>query len=147
MYLLYKTELLKIVRSLEVPNTSVDIFFSIFPKLIEIESKKTSKKPPRYSKNLQKYFLHVFPTQTQWEIRKIHGSVQALLQDLSPRTGRSILYELTDYELSQLLQQVKTALQKRLSYYRKRSLDHLERHEVVRKEASQNNVRLPSFII
>ena len=53
----------------------------------------------------------MFPTQTQWEVRKIHDSVEALLQDLSPRTGRSILYELTDYELSQLLQQVQTALQ------------------------------------
>lgn len=52
----------------------------------------------------------MFPTQTQWEVRKIHDSVEALLQDLS-RTGRSILYELTDYELSQLLQQVQTALQ------------------------------------
>ena len=30
---------------------------------------------------------------------KIHDSVEALLQDLSPRTGRSILYELTDDEL------------------------------------------------
>lgn len=34
---------------------------------------------------------------------------------------------------------------KRLSYYWKRSMDNLERHEVVRKEASQNNVRLPFF--
>ena len=52
-----------------------------------------------------------FPAQTQWEIRKIHDSVEALLQDLSPRTGRSILYELTDDELSQLLQHIQTALQ------------------------------------
>ena len=45
---------------------------------------------------------------------KIHDSVEALLQDLSPRTGRSILYELTDDELSQLLQHIQTALQKSL---------------------------------
>ncbi|CKE76326.1 Demethylmenaquinone methyltransferase [Bacillus paranthracis] len=85
-------------------------FFSIFPKLIEIESKRRPK-TTTIQQELQKYFLHVFPTQTQWEVRKIHESVEALLQDLSPRTGRSILYELTDYELSQLLQQVQTALQ------------------------------------
>ncbi|PFB72352.1 SAM-dependent methyltransferase, partial [Bacillus thuringiensis] len=46
-----------------------------------------------------------------WEVRKIHDSVEALLQDLSPRTGRSILYELTDHELAQLLHHIQIALQ------------------------------------
>ena len=45
--------------------------------------KKTTK-TTTIQKELQKYFLHVFPTQTQWEVRKIHDSVEALLQDLSP---------------------------------------------------------------
>ncbi|PGS52051.1 class I SAM-dependent methyltransferase [Bacillus cereus] len=85
-------------------------FFSLFPKLIEIESKRRPK-TNTIQTELQKHSLHVLPTQTQWEIRKIHDSVEALLQDLSPRTGRSILYELTDDELSQLLQHIQTALQ------------------------------------
>ncbi|HFR4147118.1 class I SAM-dependent methyltransferase [Bacillus cereus] len=85
-------------------------FFSLFPKLIEIESKRRPK-TNTIQTELQKHSLHVLPTQTQWEIRKIHDSVETLLQDLSPRTGRSILYELTDDELSQLLQHIQTALQ------------------------------------
>ncbi|AVR31254.1 MULTISPECIES: class I SAM-dependent methyltransferase [Bacillus cereus group] len=85
-------------------------FFSLFPKLIEIESKRRPK-TNTIQTELQKHSLHVLPAQTQWEIRKIHDSVEALLQDLSPRTGRSILYELTDDELSQLLQYIQTALQ------------------------------------
>ena len=107
MYLFYKIEQLKIVQFQEVPNTFADIF-SLFPKLIEIESKDVQNQ--HYTDRITKHSLHVLP-QTQWEIRKIHDSVEALLQDLSPRTGRSILYELTDDELSQLLQHIQTALQ------------------------------------
>ena len=83
-------------------------FFSIFPKLIEIESKDDQNHHD--TTRITKIFSSRVPTQTQWEVRKIHESVEALLQDIPP-TGRSILYELTDYELSQLLQQVQTALQ------------------------------------
>ncbi|MGH1288212.1 class I SAM-dependent methyltransferase [Bacillus toyonensis] len=85
-------------------------FFSVFPKLIEIESKRRPK-TATIQQELQKHSLHVFPSQTQWEVRKIHDSVEALLQDLSPRTGRSILYELTDHELVQLLHHIQIALQ------------------------------------
>ncbi|HDR7322939.1 MULTISPECIES: class I SAM-dependent methyltransferase [Bacillus cereus group] len=85
-------------------------FFSVFPKLIEIESKRRPK-TATIQQELQKHSLHVFPSQTQWEVRKIHDSVAALLQDLSPRTGRSILYELTDHELAQLLHHIQIALQ------------------------------------
>ncbi|MEK4706372.1 class I SAM-dependent methyltransferase [Bacillus sp. FSL R10-2780] len=85
-------------------------FFSVFPKLIEIESKRRPK-TTTIQQELQKYSLQVFPIQAHWEVRKTHDSVEALLQDLSPRTGRSILYELTDNELSQLLHHIQTALQ------------------------------------
>ncbi|UNP77658.1 class I SAM-dependent methyltransferase [Bacillus nitratireducens] len=85
-------------------------FFSVFPKLIEIESKRRPK-TTTIQQELQQYSLQAFPIQTQWEVRKTHNSVEVLLQDLSPRTGRSILYELTDHELSQLLLHIQTALQ------------------------------------
>ncbi|QWH16875.1 class I SAM-dependent methyltransferase [Bacillus mycoides] len=85
-------------------------FFSVFPKLIEIESKRRPK-TTTIQQELQKYSLQVFPIQAHWEVRKKHDSVEALLQDLSPRTGRSILYELKDNELSQLLHHIQTALQ------------------------------------
>lgn len=45
-----------------------------------------------------------------WEVRKIHDSIEALLQDLSPRTGRSILHELSDNELSSLLHHIRSKL-------------------------------------
>ncbi len=85
-------------------------FFSVFPKLIETESKRRPK-TTTIQKELQKLPLHVLPSQTEWEVRKIHDSIEALLLDLSPRTGRSILYELTDHDLSQLLQHIQIALQ------------------------------------
>ncbi|MED1412070.1 MULTISPECIES: class I SAM-dependent methyltransferase [Bacillus] len=87
-------------------------FFSVFPKLIETEAKRRPK-TTTIQHLLQKHSLQAFPIQTQWEVRKIHDSVEALLQDLSPRTGRSILHELTDNELSQLLHHIQTALQNR----------------------------------
>ncbi|MCZ2970164.1 class I SAM-dependent methyltransferase, partial [Acinetobacter baumannii] len=49
-------------------------FFSLFPKLIEIESKRRLK-TNTIQTELQKHSLHVLPAQTQWEIRKIHDSV------------------------------------------------------------------------
>ena len=73
---------------------------------------------------------------------KIHDSVEALLQDLSPRTGRSILYELTDDELSQLLQHIQTALQNVSPIIERDRWTIWSAMKL--KEASQNNVRLPS---
>ncbi len=121
-------------------------FFSVFPKLIEIESKRRPK-TATIQQELQKHSLHVFPSQTQWEVRKIHDSVAALLQDLSPRTGRSILYELTDHELAQLLHHIQIALQNISPIIERDRWTIWSRQEIVRKEASQMNVRLPSFII
>ena len=71
---------------LEALNTFVDIFLYIS----ETYRNRIKRRPKTTTiqKELQKYFLHVFPTQTQWEVRKIHDSVEALLQDLSP--NRSI---------------------------------------------------------
>ncbi len=38
-----------------------------------------------------------------WETRKVYENKEQLLKDLSERTGRSILHELDDEELGQLL--------------------------------------------
>ncbi|MCI0765667.1 class I SAM-dependent methyltransferase [Bacillus sp. TL12] len=84
-------------------------FFSIYPKLIQIEEKRRPK-ATHIQELIAQNGMHPLPLQTMWEIRKIHGSIEALLQDLSPRTGRSILYELTDNELSQLLHRIHTKL-------------------------------------
>ncbi|MFJ8527179.1 class I SAM-dependent methyltransferase [Bacillus sp. NPDC094106] len=84
-------------------------FFSIYPKLIQTEAKRRPK-AAFVQQLLTKSGLHPLPFQTIWEIRKIHDSIETLLQDLSPRIGRSILYELTDSELSQLLHHIHTEL-------------------------------------
>ncbi|SDZ02686.1 class I SAM-dependent methyltransferase [Bacillus sp. 166amftsu] len=84
-------------------------FFSIYPKLIPIEEKRRPK--ATYIQQLiTQNGMHPLPLQTIWEVRKIHDSIETLLQDLSPRTGRSILYELTDEELSQLLHHIRSEL-------------------------------------
>ncbi|MEH6891741.1 class I SAM-dependent methyltransferase [Bacillus sp. JJ864] len=84
-------------------------FFSCYPKLIHIEAKRRPKTNQIF------YLLHdngfqTNPIQTFWEVRKIHPSIEDLLQDLSPRTGRSILHELSDNELSHLLQHIHSKL-------------------------------------
>ena len=84
-------------------------FFSVFPKLIKTESKEDQNE--YYTARITKTFSSCVPRSNTMGNTKTHDSVEALLQDLSPRTGRSILYELTDYELSQLLHHIQIALQ------------------------------------
>ncbi|MEY8349698.1 class I SAM-dependent methyltransferase [Bacillus cereus] len=84
-------------------------FFSVYPKLIQIERKRRPK-AIHIQQLIKQSGMHPLPLQTMWEVRKIHASIEALLQDLSPRTGRSILYELTDNELSHLLHHIHTEL-------------------------------------
>ncbi len=38
-----------------------------------------------------------------WELRKTHDDRQGLKQDLTARTGRSILHDLSDDELAELI--------------------------------------------
>jgi hypothetical protein len=38
-----------------------------------------------------------------WEVRKVHDGWHALRQDLINRTGRSILHDLSDTELAELI--------------------------------------------
>ncbi|MEI4800709.1 class I SAM-dependent methyltransferase [Bacillus sp. NPDC077411] len=87
-------------------------FFSCYPKLIRIEAKR------RPETNQIQHLLHdngfeTNPIQTLWEVRKTHPSIEDLLQDLSPRTGRSILHELSDNELSGLLRHIHSKLYKK----------------------------------
>ncbi|WP_459501579.1 class I SAM-dependent methyltransferase [Bacillus sp. C1] len=84
-------------------------FFSVYPKLIQIEEKRRPK-AMHIQQLIEQTGMHSLPLQTMWEVRKIHDSIETLLQDLSPRTGRSILYELTDIELSQLLHYIHSQL-------------------------------------
>ncbi|MDM5187734.1 class I SAM-dependent methyltransferase [Bacillus sp. DX4.1] len=84
-------------------------FFSIYPQLIHTEEKRRPKME-HIQLLLEQIGLQPLPVQTMWEVRKIHDSIEALLQDLSPRTGRSILHELSDNELSSLLHHIRSKL-------------------------------------
>ncbi|MGG2015962.1 class I SAM-dependent methyltransferase [Bacillus sp. S10(2024)] len=84
-------------------------FFSCYPKLIHIEAKRRPE-TNQILHLLHDNGFHTNPTQNFWEVRKIHSSIKDLLQDLSPRTGRSILHELSDNELSELLQHIHSKL-------------------------------------
>ncbi|MEI4830412.1 class I SAM-dependent methyltransferase [Bacillus sp. FJAT-53711] len=84
-------------------------FFSCYPKLIHTEAKRRPK-TNQILHWLHDSGFHTNPIETLWEVRKIHPSIENLLQDLSPRTGRSILHELSDDELSQLLQHIQSKL-------------------------------------
>lgn len=91
------------------PNHIRGYFFSCYPKLIHTEKQRRPEtKQLQYL--LEQTGFQTSPIQTLWETRKIHSSTTALLQDLSPRTGRSILYELSDEELSHLLHHIHVEL-------------------------------------
>ncbi|WP_339212314.1 class I SAM-dependent methyltransferase [Solibacillus sp. FSL W8-0372] len=83
-------------------------FFERFPQLIESETKR------RYSSEFViKTLTDVGFTDIQeikvWEIRKEYRNKEQLLKDLSERTGRSILHELTDEELNLLMDYIDEA--------------------------------------
>lgn len=77
-------------------------FFDLFPKLISKETKR------RYSSQyveeaLQQVGFREIQEVKLWEIRRVYDSKEQLLQDLSKRTGRSILHDLEARELKVLI--------------------------------------------
>jgi ubiquinone/menaquinone biosynthesis C-methylase UbiE len=84
-------------------------FFDTFPRLLE---KEATRRPSSQSVHeaLQHTNFSKTTEQTLWEMRKTHSTKDALLHDVSLRTGRSILHELSDNELSFLLQNLSKAI-------------------------------------
>ena len=84
-------------------------FFERYPKLIEKEIARRHENKP-----ILQALLHAgFPgvnEQKLWETRAIYPDLDALSQDLLARTGRSILYELTDEELQDLVSYIRERL-------------------------------------
>ncbi|WP_322906679.1 class I SAM-dependent methyltransferase [Paenibacillus campi] len=77
-------------------------FFEQFPRLIdrEINSRYDSTS---VQQALEANGLRVTQTISLWETRKVYGNLDELQQDLLLRTGRSILHELTDEQLQELV--------------------------------------------
>ncbi|MDN4494446.1 class I SAM-dependent methyltransferase [Ureibacillus aquaedulcis] len=84
-------------------------FFELFPKLIEKEIGR------RYNsqfvlKTLSEVGFREIQEVKLWETRKVYENKQELLNDLSERTGRSILHELNDSELNVLINYIDEAI-------------------------------------
>ncbi|GGE72503.1 class I SAM-dependent methyltransferase [Priestia taiwanensis] len=77
-------------------------FFETFPHLVE---KENMRRPS--SAAILQWLQHTNFTniteQKLWETRNVYTTKEALLHDLSLRTGRSILHELSDDEMNMLL--------------------------------------------
>ncbi|KYG29546.1 class I SAM-dependent methyltransferase [Alkalihalobacillus trypoxylicola] len=84
-------------------------FFDCFPRLKQLESKRRFT-----SKDIHKSFSEsgftVISELKIWETRKVYEEKQALLEDIKKRKGRSILHELSDMELAQLMDYIDESL-------------------------------------
>lgn len=80
-------------------------FFHHFPWLAEkeVSRRHTSEK---VIKELEAAGFHGIEAHEFWEVRKIHQTVQEFKEDLLNRTGRSILHELSDDQLKELVEKI-----------------------------------------
>ncbi|MGP4108619.1 class I SAM-dependent methyltransferase [Virgibacillus sp. L01] len=84
-------------------------FTELFPRLSEMETNR--RHSSKYViDSLQEVGFKSIEEVKLWETRKVYGSKDQLLQDLSERTGRSILHELEDEELKLLINYVDKSL-------------------------------------
>lgn len=83
--------------------------FELFPKLIdkEVSRRYTS---PFVLETLKKVGFRKIEEVKLWETRKVYHTKDQLLEDLSERTGRSILHELDDNELRKFINHVDKSL-------------------------------------
>jgi ubiquinone/menaquinone biosynthesis C-methylase UbiE len=100
------------IEDCQIPGDEQHIrgfFFGAFPRLLE---KETTRRPSTHSiyEALQHTPFSNTTEQKLWETRKVHPTKDELLHDISLRTGRSILHELSDDELSVLLQNLSTSI-------------------------------------
>jgi ubiquinone/menaquinone biosynthesis C-methylase UbiE len=80
-------------------------FFELYPKLAQLETEH------RFTNSTVLAALHqagfrLTEKRQLWETRQLYDNFASLSQELRARTGRSILHELTDTELSDLTQYI-----------------------------------------
>ena len=77
-------------------------FFECFPRLLAVETARrptdTAVRTALDATGFAKVAMSML-----WEVRKVHDGWQELRQDLTNRTGRSILHDLSDTELAELI--------------------------------------------
>jgi ubiquinone/menaquinone biosynthesis C-methylase UbiE len=77
-------------------------FFECFPRLLAVE---TGRRPTDLAVRaaLDAAGFAKVEMSVLWEVRRVHQDWQELRQDLADRTGRSILHDLSDTELAELI--------------------------------------------
>jgi ubiquinone/menaquinone biosynthesis C-methylase UbiE len=78
---------------------------SCFPKLVDKEVKRRHS-DQAVQKALQKAGFKNIKAQKLWETRKTYTNIEELTRELLARTGRSILHELLDQELQELVEYI-----------------------------------------
>ncbi|RDW18206.1 SAM-dependent methyltransferase [Oceanobacillus arenosus] len=84
-------------------------FFEYFPKLIEKETSRRHESKFVIEMLKEAGFNNIEEIKL-WETRRIYDDKDQLLEDLSKRTGRSILHDLNDEELKSLIDQIDNAI-------------------------------------
>jgi ubiquinone/menaquinone biosynthesis C-methylase UbiE len=93
------------VDDVSLPGSAEHIrgyFFECFPRLSAFESGRRPS-DARVRQALEASGFTRIRTHTLWETRRRYDDFDALARDLGARTGRSILHELSDQELGQLI--------------------------------------------
>jgi ubiquinone/menaquinone biosynthesis C-methylase UbiE len=84
-------------------------FFECFPRLLKVERGRRPD-PAEVGIALNEAGFKQVSTRTVWETRKTYRHFGELAQDLTARTGRSILHELDDSELQKLIAYIRARL-------------------------------------
>jgi SAM-dependent methyltransferase len=84
-------------------------FFEVFPRLLEVEN---ARRPARAAVGaaLAAAGCREISATSLWEVRRRYGDREDYLAEIAERTGRSILHELTDGELSHLVDELRRRL-------------------------------------
>lgn len=81
-------------------------FFECFPRLLEVELKRRPDTIKVQAAMQAAGFVNL-QSSTVWEDRRYYNSFEEYAQELAQRTGRSILHELSDTELQELIDYIR----------------------------------------
>ena len=84
-------------------------FFEIFPRLLEVENERRPT-ADAVSGTLATAGFDDVSTTSLWEVRRRYADREDYLAEIASRTGRSILHELDDTELAELVAELRRRL-------------------------------------
>jgi ubiquinone/menaquinone biosynthesis C-methylase UbiE len=83
--------------------------FDLYPRLLDVENGRRAESG-QVTEALAGAGLGEISATPLWEVRRRHADREDYLAELAARTGRSILHELTDDELAELVQELRRRL-------------------------------------